>query len=94
MPSPAIRRIVCRSSLLLAGSFGLAHVAGASAAPQDVPFALAYIDPGTGSFLVQAIVAAVAGIAVTTRMYWQRIKRFLGMAADDDDDAGPPRADE
>ena len=54
----------------------------ASAAPVDAPRAwtLAYIDPGTGSFLVQAVVAAVAGIAVTSRMYWDKIRSFFGAA--------------
>jgi hypothetical protein len=42
---------------------------------------LAYIDPGTGSFVVQALVAAVAGIAVTLRLYWSKIKGFFGGSA-------------
>jgi len=57
----------------------------AAAAPVDAPRAwtLAYIDPGTGSFLVQAVVAAVAGIAVTSRMYWEKIRVFFGAAPRD-----------
>ena len=38
---------------------------------------LAYIDPGSGSFLVQALVATAAGIAVVGRRYWAAIKAFL-----------------
>jgi hypothetical protein len=39
---------------------------------------LAYLDPGAGSFVVQAVVATIAGIAVAMRAYWSRIKAFLG----------------
>lgn len=48
----------------------------------------AYIDPGTGSYVVQAIVAAVAGGAMALRMYWDRVKAFLRGGASEDD--APP----
>lgn len=38
-----------------------------------VPDPLAYLDPGSGSLLVQALVAGVAGAAVTVKIYWRRI---------------------
>ena len=38
---------------------------------------LAYLDPGAGSFVVQAVVATIAGIAVAMRAYWTRIKAFF-----------------
>ena len=47
---------------------------------------LAYLDPGAGSFMIQALVAALAGIAVTLRLYWTRIKSLLGLATADDDE--------
>lgn len=34
---------------------------------------LAYIDPGSGSVVLQAIVAAIAGLLVAVKMYWRRI---------------------
>ncbi len=48
---------------------------------------LAYLDPGSGSFVVQALIAALAGIGVTARLYWTKIKSMLGIAtpANDDD---------
>ncbi|MEZ4218763.1 MAG: hypothetical protein R3E88_19990 [Myxococcota bacterium] len=46
--------------------------------------AAAYIDPGTGSMLVQALVAGVAGAALATKTYWRRIRAFFGGAPDDD----------
>jgi uncharacterized protein (DUF2062 family) len=42
----------------------------------------AYIDPGTGSMVVQGIIAAVAGTAVMIRVYWARIRAFLSRRAD------------
>ena len=39
--------------------------------------ALAYIDPGTGSILIQGIIAAVAAIGVTLKLYWHRIVGFF-----------------
>jgi hypothetical protein len=49
---------------------------------------LAYIDPGTGSFVIQALVATAAGLAVTLKLYWSRIKGFFGgsPSAKEDDD--------
>ncbi len=35
--------------------------------------AFAYIDPGTGSILIQGIIAAVAAIGVTLKLYWHRL---------------------
>jgi hypothetical protein len=36
-----------------------------------------YIDPGTGSLLVQGLIAAFAAAAVVIRGYWYRIKSFF-----------------
>jgi hypothetical protein len=37
----------------------------------------AYLDPGTGSMLVQLIVGGVAAVAVTAKFYWRRLLRLL-----------------
>ncbi len=39
---------------------------------------LAYIDPNSGSFLLQAIVATLAGGAVAVGSYWRRLKQRIG----------------
>lgn len=39
--------------------------------------AYAYIDPGTGSVLIQGIIAAVAAIGVTLKLYWHRFIGFF-----------------
>ncbi len=38
---------------------------------------LLYIDPGSSSYLVQVIVAALLGAAFWIKMSWQRIKAFF-----------------
>lgn len=41
--------------------------------------AFAYLDPGTGSLLVQGIIGAVAFLLITVRHYWYRLKSFFGV---------------
>lgn len=49
--------------------------------------AFAYIDPGTGSFLVQGIIAVFIGVGVTGKLYWHKIKAMLtGKSVEEDDD--------
>jgi hypothetical protein len=44
---------------------------------------LAYLDPGAGSMILQALVGGVAGAAVVGKLYWARIKRMLGFGRHD-----------
>jgi hypothetical protein len=39
--------------------------------------AWAYLDPGTGSYVLQLAVAAVLGAMVTLRLYWRRVKDWF-----------------
>jgi hypothetical protein len=57
------RVIVLWLTLQLAGFSAAAH---------------AYLDPGTGSILVQSLLAGIAGAAAVVSLYWQRIKAFFG----------------
>lgn len=36
--------------------------------------ASAYLDPGTGSFILQMLLGGIAGLAVVGRLYWTRLK--------------------
>jgi hypothetical protein len=36
--------------------------------------AFAYLDPGSGSMLLQILLGGLAGVAVAGKMYWHRIK--------------------
>ena len=40
-------------------------------------FAYAYIDPGTGSILLQGLIAGIAAALVVIKLYWYRLKTFL-----------------
>lgn len=37
----------------------------------------AYLDPGTGSILVQSLLAGIAGAVAVIGLYWQRVKAFF-----------------
>ncbi len=39
--------------------------------------AFAYLDPGTGSMLIQGLIGAVAAAFVVGRLYWYKIKTFF-----------------
>jgi hypothetical protein len=39
--------------------------------------AQAYLDPGTGSMILQMIVATVAGGLFLLKIYWSRVKAFV-----------------
>lgn len=42
-----------------------------------------YLDPGSGSFLIQLLMAAALGIGVAVKMYWSKIKQlFRGKHSD------------
>lgn len=37
----------------------------------------AYIDPGTGSLIIQVLVASLLGGLFTLKIYWKRVKAFF-----------------
>ena len=39
----------------------------------------AYLDPGTGSMLLQVILGGVAAIGVAIKLYWHKLRAALGM---------------
>jgi hypothetical protein len=45
---------------------------------------LAYLDPGSGSFLIQILLAALLGIGVAVRASWSRIKKLFGKGQTDE----------
>ena len=44
----------------------------------------AYLDPGTGSIVLQIIAGGLAAAAVTAKLFWQRILKFLHIRLDDE----------
>lgn len=49
--------------------------------------AYAYLDPGTGSILLQGLVAGVAGGIVAVKLYWGKVKHFLPFAKKHDENS-------
>ena len=41
------------------------------------PNASAYIDPGTGSIIVQMIIGGLVGVGIAIKVFWYRIKTAL-----------------
>jgi hypothetical protein len=39
--------------------------------------ALGYIDPGTGSYVLQIAIAFLVGIAFSVKVFWKKISAFL-----------------
>jgi hypothetical protein len=44
--------------------------------------AFAYLDPGTGSAMLQGILGALAAIAMVLKLYWHRLLRMMGLRKD------------
>jgi uncharacterized membrane protein len=39
--------------------------------------AYAYLDPGTGSIIIQAILGAIAAFFTSIAIYWEKVKNFF-----------------
>jgi hypothetical protein len=50
-----------------------------------------YLDPGSGSILIQMLIAALLGAGIFVRSQWSRIKKWFGKNdnENDDDDEKP-----
>lgn len=53
---------------------------GLLSAPQP---AYAYLDPGTGSIILQMLLGGVAGAVVIGRLYWHRLLAFFGKGVEE-----------
>ncbi len=57
--------------------------------------ASAYLDPGTGSMILQGIIAGIAVVGFTIKTYWYKIRGFFGKGGsssllDEDEDSQRP----
>ena len=52
---------------------------------------LAYLDPGSGSMILQVIAGGLAAVAVTAKLYWRKLLRFLRIRKDEPE-AQEPKA--
>ena len=42
--------------------------------------AFAYLDPGTGSMLLQVILGGIAAVGVALKLFWHKIRIAVGMS--------------
>ena len=97
MSSKRLNRDSC--TFLLTGiALGFALVAlvpgNAFAVDRSLEIKVAYLDPGTGSMILQAIVASIAGAAVAIASYRQKIAAFFRRRSQDSEkSAGVPSDD-
>lgn len=50
---------------------------------------LLYVDPGSGSYMVQAIIAAILGFLFYFKTAWWRIRSFFTRKKEDSDTKNP-----
>jgi hypothetical protein len=50
----------------------------------------AYLDAGSGSVLLQALIGGIAAIGVSLKLFWGRVLRFLRIRRDDEQTAAEP----
>lgn len=46
---------------------------------------LAYIDPGSGSFILQVVIGTILGASVAAKMYWARLRAYFGSRSERND---------
>jgi len=91
------RRLDCGAPRVFVIAFVLLASLSEVAQASEGPVRLAYLDPGTGSLLIQVLIAAFAGTSVVFRKHWKKIQRALGFpsAEVEEEDAGrKPGSDE
>lgn len=47
----------------------------------------AYLDPASGSMILQVLLGGIAGAAVLIRLYWHKLLDVFGMKKNEDDDS-------
>jgi hypothetical protein len=47
---------------------------------------LPYLDPGSGSFIIQIAIAALLGLGVALRVSWGSIKKYFGIKPKSEDE--------
>ena len=56
--------------------------------------AYAYMDPGTGSILLQGLIGTIASGMFVAKMYWAKIKSVVGLSSADAAETGDETASE
>jgi hypothetical protein len=91
---------VRRRGVRVAARFGIGFAvaafapAAAIAAGQPLEIRVAYLDPGTGSLILQAVVAALAGAVVVITSYWQKIRALFRRSSRDSEPSDTAPSDD
>lgn len=80
-----------RKNVLFYIYFALAAASASVLLPRP---AFAYLDPGTGSYVLQILIAAAVGAAVAIRAFWQNIKLYINKLFGGDKGGGGPPEDQ
>ena len=83
---PAVRTLLSALALLLVASAAQAFV-GDIPAPEGAR-RVAYLDPATGSLIIQVIAAGLAAAGLAGKTYWHKIKSLFGGETSTDDGDG------
>ena len=51
----------------------------------------AYLDPGSGSMVLQLILGGLAGAMLAIKIFWRRILSMFGVGKKDNQDEQPPQ---
>ena len=54
-----------------------------------VPAANAYVDPASGSYIIQLLVGFAMAAALSVKVFWSRIKSLFSRSGGSDHEAGP-----
>ncbi len=71
----------------------LAHILRASATIALCRTLFAYLDPGSGSLIVQLLLAAIVGILATFRLWKARLLALFGIKPEQEEDDETEAAD-
>ncbi len=52
----------------------------------ELPQPLAYLDPGSGSVIIQLVLAVLLGLSVLVRSQWRRLKSLFKKKEPEDND--------
>jgi hypothetical protein len=76
--------VMTRTRILRILAIGLAGGCGLLAGTAE-----AYIDPGTGSYVLQIAIAFLVGLAFSVKVFWKKISIFLKKTFSSKDGNGP-----
>ena len=67
------------------GAYGFCLLLATLLLGSSTPAAWAYLDPGTGSIILQVLLGGIAGLLLIGKLYWHRLLVVLRIRRDVDD---------